>query len=498
MYTALNISSRNIKVLSLKGRRVITWADLDLAAGLVRDGLILQPRAVGEAINSLFKSTGIPRTNVIVSVAGLPFTHRIIKLPRINAALTEESILRTAKKEISLPIDELYLSWQAIPGKGEEQEYFILGVPRNAVDTLLETLKIANVEPYLVELRPLALARAANRSNAIIVNMEPDCFDIVLTSNGLPTVIHTISPRSEGATLEDYVHRLADELTKIVAFNQSNNPDIQLNPSTPLLLTGELAADTRTSALLQSEIEYPIEPLIPPVGFPNNLPIASYTANIGLALKKTIIKPSGRGEVSHFYDININILTGKYRKPKAKPVAMKNLMLVIFLMVAIGSLFPLYLARGQISTENNALETDLGKVNRELNLAILVNEETRQTEATISDTTAAIKALEAADKNILDVRGDFNTALQRVTGTMPSKTYFTSIKILKDAITIDGEADNVFTVTQYAAALEAQGVFTEVRIIKLDEAAISKPVTGENETTSPEVNVITFEIACTR
>ena len=155
----------------------------------------------------------------------------------------EEAILRTAKKEISLPLDELYVSWQSIPSKGEEQRYFVLGVPRNPVDTLMQTLKIANVEPYLMELRPLALARAANRSDAIVVNMEPDCFDIVLIINGLPAVIHTITPRSEGATLEDNIRRLADELTKIVAFNQSSNPDIQLSPSTPLLLTGESVAE---------------------------------------------------------------------------------------------------------------------------------------------------------------------------------------------------------------------------------------------------------------
>jgi Tfp pilus assembly protein PilN len=498
MYTALNISSRNIKILSLQGRRVKTWANLDLTAGLVRDGLILQPQAVGEAINSLFKSTGISRTNVIVSVAGLPFTYRIIKLPRITSALTEEAILRTAKKEISLPLDELYVSWQPITSKGEEQEYFVLGVPRNAVDTLLQTLKTANIEPYLVELRPLALARAANRSDAIVVNMDPDCFDIVLITNGFPAVIHTISPRSEGATLEDNIHRLRDELTKIVAFNQSNNPDTRLSPSTPLLLTGDSAPEAMAGGLLQSMIEYPIEPLIPPVEFPDTLLIAPYTTSIGLALKKTTIKPSGRGKVSHFSDININILAGRYRKPKAKPIAMKNLLLAIFLVAALGIIFPLYQARAQVNTENQALEADLTSLSRQIGLATLANEETLKTEAAISNIIAAAKALEAANENILGDRGAFNTGLEQVTGIMPSKTYFTSIEILNGAITIEGEADSVFTVIEYAAALEAEGVFKEVRIIQLDEAVITLPGAGEGESAQSQVSVIIFEIICTK
>src|SRR4030042_1716586 len=276
MYVALNISSQNIKILSLKGRRVITWASADLTGEPVRDGLIMQPQAVGEAINSLFKSTGIPKKNIISSIAGLSFTYRFISLPRMKTSLLEEAILRAAKKEISLPLDELYVSWQLIRSKGEEQEFFIIGVPRNQVDAIVQTLKIADIEPYLMDLRPLALARTANRSEEIIVNMEPDCFDIVFIKKGLPTVIHSITPRSEGASLEDNIRRLADELTKTAAFYQSNHPEIQLDGNLPLLLTGQLAAEVVVNGLLQAEKNYPIERLIPAVEYPQTLPTTSY------------------------------------------------------------------------------------------------------------------------------------------------------------------------------------------------------------------------------
>jgi Tfp pilus assembly protein PilN len=494
MYVALNISSHNIKVLSLKGRQVKKWASADLTGGLVRDGLILQPQAVGEAINSLFKSTGIPRDNVITSIAGLSFTYRFINLPRMKPSLLEEAILRAAKKEISLPIDELYVSWQPIPGKGDEQSFFVLGVPRNMVDATVQTLKIASVEPYLMDLRPLALARMANRSDAIVVNMDADCFDIVFIANGLPTVIHTISPRSEGATLEDNIHRLADELTKTAAFYQSNHPETQFSPSTPLLLTGDLAVEAPTSGLLQSEIEYPIEPLIPPVEFPDSLPIASYTASIGLALKKTLLKPSARGEDARFYDININILAGKYRKPKAKPIPLRNILFVIFMVAAIGLLFPLYQARTQLNADNKLLETDLSNVDRELNLATLVNEETVQTEYSIFDILDTTEAIKAANLSILDTRGDFNTGLQLVTELLPPNTSFTSIEILKDAITIKGETDRVFTVVDYVAALESKGIFTNVRITQLDEGLIISSGDGIIGTTASQVTGVTFEI----
>ena len=494
MYVALNISNSNIKILSLKGRQVEKWASLALTGGLVKDGAILQPEAVGESINALFKSTGIAREKVITSLAGLSFTYRFLSLPRIKTSLLEEAILRAAKKEISLPLDELYLSWQPLPGKEDEQTFFILGVPRNLIDAAVQTLKKASIEPYLMDLRPLALARAANRSEAIVVNLEPDCFDIVFIADSTPKVIHSISPRGDGATLEDNIHRLADELSKTVAFYQSSHPDSPLSPSTPLLLTGDLAADTPASGLLQTEIEYPVEPLVPPVEFPPELPIASYAASIGLALKKTPQKIPAKGEKVRYYDINIDLLAGKYRKTRAKPPPVRYILFGISLAIFVVLLFPLYQARTQLSAENKGLQTDLLNVSRELNFANIAAENVAKKEETIRQITASIEAIKTANQSILGTRGDFTDNLQLVTGTLPPQAYFSSMEISHDVIYIQGQTNSVFRVVDYATALESKETFPEIRITKLDEAEAVLSGTDETITTPAGVSTITFEI----
>jgi hypothetical protein len=345
-----------------------------------------------------------------------------------------------------------------------------------------------------MDVRPLALARAAHRNDAIVVNMESDCFDIVFINNGLPAVIHTISPRADGATIEDNVHRLADELTKTAAFYQSNHPDVQLNGTLPLLLAGEMAADTATSQMLQAEIEYQIEPLVPPVDFPDKLPLSSYTTSIGLATKRTILKSVDHGSASRFFDIDVNILDGKYRKPKARPIPVKHWLLTSLVIIVIGCLFPLYQAKSQIAAENHTLDTVVNNIFREINLAALVNEEALITQGLIDETLAAVDGLAAANVNIFSPRGKFNTNLQTVTFNMPPATSFTSIEIKKDLIVIKGETDSVFTVIEYVTALEAQGVFQQVRVAELDEALITIPGIAEDGSDSYQVNVITFEI----
>ena len=84
--------------------------------------------------------------------------------------------------------------------------------------------------------------------------------------------------------------------------------------------------------------------------------------------------------------------------------------------------------------------------------------------------------------------------MRLVTDVFPSQTYFTSIDIGTDQITVKGETDTLFTVINYAMALEAQEEFSEVRIAEIDE--VGTIGTEENETEAPEaeISVITFDI----
>jgi hypothetical protein len=498
MYVTLSISNHNIKVLSIKGKQVNKWGSLVLENGLVRDGQILQPQAVGEVIASLFKSTGVLKERVITSLSGLSFTYRFLNLPRMKPAMLEEAILRAVRKEISISLDELYITWQVLPGEGEEQSYFLLGVPKAPVDALEETLKIAGVTPYLMDLQPLALARAANRQDAIIVSMEPDCFDIVFIAGGIPSVIHTISPRSEGATLEDNIKRLADELSKTAAFYQSRHPESPMSPTTPLLLTGDLALELPTRGLLQAETEYPVEPLMPAVECPPELPVAAYTANIGLSLKKAPRRTASAGEENRFHDININILSGKHRKIRTKPRHPGLWIFGAFIAVAVISIFPLYQARSQAIKENNQQQIELNNISHELNLANLNAEENARTEGIIQEIAASNQALQAADQDLLGTRGDFTRDLRMVTGALPPETDFTIMEIDNQQAKVYGETDSVFDVIDYAIALEATGIFTEVRITELNEAA---PVSNEAGTTGTEpvtYGKITFAIVISK
>jgi len=464
MYVTLNISATSIRLLWVKGRQVKKWGSMPLAPGLVRDGLILQPKAVGAAINDLFKSTKAPKQRVIISVTGLSFTYRILSLPRMKSVLLEEAIQRAAGKEMPLPLEELYLSWQAIGGERDEPDFFVLGVPRNLADAVVKTLAEAGIKPYLLDLKPLALARAASREDALIVDLEADYFDIVLVADGLPAIMHTITPRGEGASMEDNIRRLIDELSKTVEFYNSSHPESPLSLTTPLLLTGELATDATTSKLIQAELEYPVELLVPSLKFPPELPVALYAANMGLALKRLSQKRATR-----FHDINLDVLSVKH-KAKVIQVSWQFVLLSLVLALAIGFLFPMYRLKNEADAETIHLQTELSTVSQELHQVRLVSDQAKQIEDTIGGITANLETLKQEHQYILGKGGNVANNLELVTTAIPSEAYFTSIEMDTDQITIKGEVDSPLTVIDYVRALEAQGGLSEVRIAEIAES----------------------------
>lgn len=497
MPITLSISATCIRLLATEGRRVKGWGDAPLSPGLVRDGLILDPKGVGKSINGLFESTKISKERVIISVTGLSFTYRILSLPRMKRSLLEEAILRGARKEIPLPLEELYLSWRAIGGGPDELDFFVLGVPRNLVDAVVQTLAEAGVKPYVMDLKPLALARAANREDALIVALEPDCLDVIVVANGIPAVMHTVTPR-EGASIEDNIRRLTDELSRIVSFHDSSHPEDPVNPNTPLLLTGELSGDA-TAELIKSEIEYPVEFLVPPLEFPAELPVTAYTTNTGLALKEVSRRTASEGDTAGYHDINLNILSEKHRTTGG-PVSLRRILMPLALAIAIGLLFPVYQLKSEADAEVVHLQNELSRVSEELHQVHLTSVEAGQIEDTIDEISAETDTLRQEHQHILSGNGYFADTLRLVAEALPSEVYFTLIEVGADQIVVEGRAENPLAVINYVTTLETEGVFSEVRIAEIDE--VRKSEAEEVETVAGAIEAeprgVSFRVAISR
>lgn len=258
---------------------------MPLGPDLIQDGLILDLPVVGAAIETLFAERDAPKKGVIASLTGLGSISRILSLPKMAPHLLEGAIRREAKREMSMPIDELYLYHHVIDEKGNQQRVYVLGVPRELVDAHVKAFQAAEIKLKAVDLKPLALVRAVNRRNGIIADLEEDSFHVIVVVDAIPVIIRSVALSGEGGGGYK-AHRLVQEATRTVDFYNNGHPDSPLQPSAPVFLTGELAAVPSVNKTIQNEMKHPIEVPQPPLTYPDALPLPRFMVNIGLALKR--------------------------------------------------------------------------------------------------------------------------------------------------------------------------------------------------------------------
>jgi len=411
---------------------------------------------VSSAINTLFLEKKMPKSGVIASLTGLRSVPRIFSLPKIKSALLEEAIQNEAEREMPVPLEELYLSWQRLGVKDSEHQFFVLGVPRNLLDTEVQTLAQAGIKPYIMDLKPLSLARAVNREEALIIDLEPQNFDLVVVVGGIPVIMRTVILRGEEMTPEDRTRQLTDELSRTVEFYNSSHPEHALGSRTPAFLTGLLANDTTACELVKAAIDNPIEALAPPLECPPELPVAQYAVNIGLALRQASSKTTAKARAAHLPVVDLNVLPHKYRP---RPLSLTRIVLPLIAILLLALLFPVYQMKLSSQAEIADIQAELDSVNQQLH-------QVEQTVATINDTEAKANLLKEERESVFGT-GKFADSLQLVLGALSLGVQLTAITETGDQISLAGGADSRLTVINYVAALEQTGVFSTVYIASL-------------------------------
>jgi hypothetical protein len=284
--TTLHIEGSSVRLLTARGGQITRWGTEPLEPGLVQEGVVADPRAVGERMKSLLAAHHVGERDVVAGLSGHRSVPRIIDLPQMESRLLKEAIPREMKKELPVPLDEMHISWQVIARGNGHLQVFVLGVPKDVLGPQVETFRLAGVTLRSMDIKPLALVRAVGRREALIADLEPDTLDVIIVRGGIPATIRSVSLRLEIERTEDKVRRLGEELARAVKFYNDTHREEALQQSTPVCLTGSLA-EAASATVAVASIGHPLEPPMPTLQYTPDLPLATFMVNIGLALKES-------------------------------------------------------------------------------------------------------------------------------------------------------------------------------------------------------------------
>lgn len=441
----LEISSTDIKLMETSGGKVTSWASHSLEPDMFEEEVITDPQAFGATVKRLMASSGIQARDITISVSGLYSISRVVMVPTpLEQPVTEEAVFEAAAEVMPLSEEDLYVSWQTIaPGEGG-QMVLVIGVPRDILDSEMRALKSVGINPRTLDLKTMALARAVNREKAIILNIEPNSFDIVLVVDGLTEVMRTTAWQEDEFSVEDAAEHLSSAVELTVSFYDSHHPGFPLDPATPLFITGQMSGNLALMEQLQAITPYPVEPLTPELECPPHLPVSQYAVNIGLALKGTSSSKNTEQDRYSLPDINLLPLIYRPWRPSAKQ--MYFLSAIVALLVL---LFPLYQFASEAMAETSLLQTKYDSVNSLLQQRQLEIKNREPLQRAIGEYNSIIDMGSGYTEDLAIIRNEaerFNVQLQTITHEG------NSIKVICDA-----ESYTVFR--EFLTTLEESGRF---------------------------------------
>jgi hypothetical protein len=218
-------------------------------------------------------------------------------LPDIKENLLEEAIQRKAKQEFPTPAHETDFAWKIVRRSNNEVTLYVLAIPKIIIDQQIETLRRIRIKPKVMDAKPLALMHAVNKDRCIIVNLEDYSIAVILVVNHLPAIVRTIPLENEELTKEAKLNLLSQELARTTKFYNESHKAHPLPEKTLVFPTGEhfeypryeerLLKSPTILNRLEISTPYPIQTPDPPLTYPEDLPIADYAVNLGLAVKGT-------------------------------------------------------------------------------------------------------------------------------------------------------------------------------------------------------------------
>ena len=438
----LNIESTDLRFLVTNGKRVEKWGSLSLDPGLVKEGLIVDIPAVSKVIRHLVAEPGANCKVVIASLSGFQCIQRFPDLPKLPGQLMHDALVSEAKRTMPVALETLYLSWQVVRSGNESQQYLLLGTPRNSLDAELNCLHQSDITPRSIDLKPLALVRTVNLSEALIIDMEMESSDIIVVEAGIPVIIRTLTMHSD-YSLAKRIQYLTEEFGRVLQFYDSSHPDVPLSQAIPLFLTGELACDAEVYRAVAAGVGYQVGSLVSPLECPPDLPIAKYAVNIGLALKEVPLPESPKIP-------NINVLPESYHPH----IPTKQILLVPGIIAGIAILFPLYGITNSTNAKFDRAQTEYNTISQQAQVRQEENKKAEQINDAIAQSGQSLQNLETQLQNLSSGRSQVYDNLRSVAvDTLPTDADLTSITLDGDKLTLVGEATSYGVVLDYAYAL---------------------------------------------
>jgi Tfp pilus assembly PilM family ATPase len=489
----LYIDDTSIRLMVCQGQVIKKWAVLKLEPGLIKGGFVLQEAEVTNKIKQLLQSQEVRTRKVVLGFSGIHSLTRPATLPQLPKAMLPEAVVREARRVLPVPLDQLYLFWHTIPGPKGKIQIYIAATPRNTVDSLVKVIRGAGLEPSRMAIKPLSLTKLIPTDTAILVDLQPNEFDIAIMVDGVAQPIRTIILPNEEISPEQKSTMISNDVDRTINFFDTNNTGKTLDTRVPIYVSGEILGKPDLQNILAQKTGHPVMILPPTLKGPDEIDPEIYTTNIALATKTA--RP---GREATFPLADMNLLPVPYQP---KPISLTKVMAIPGVIALAGLVVPMIMMMQNVSNVIDSTQNQLDITNQLINKQTLLRTNLKKQVADLQNQANALKAPNDQLSLAIDflsvhqeyMKGDLMITLSKIVPAITLK----SVTASEGTLTLQGTAPNkedVYTyaqaILQYARELESsqrysQTIVSSITLTPPEIEPAPTPAQGETATPTP-------------
>lgn len=470
---SLYINDVSLRLMVTRGKRIARLAEAPLETSLADIDTKEKETQLANKIKDLLKSNKINTRKIILGLSGLHCLTRPLVLPQLPRTMLKEAITRESQRVLPVPLEQLYLSWQIISVTGDKTYAYIVTIPREMADMAIRVVNQAGYKPYLMDIKPLALARLTKENNAVLVDVQAKEFDIIVIVDNIPQPVRTVSFPREELSLPEKFAIVKDDIKRTIQFFNKNNADTPIKPDMTMLVSGELSGAPELYEPLANELGLKAGSLVSPLKTLKQLDASHYLVNVGLTLKE--MPKEARPLLP-----NINVLPAPYQPKK---VSMNQVLAVPAIALAIALVVMMIMTvqdtAAKITSLNNQVMTNNSTIEKNITQKKILMRSISDLQATIAVIDYQYSMYANAYVKMNKTGDLMNTDLYTTVDKVENELELDTLTHSGSQIAIEGYAVSEKPILDYVNKLLSTDRFDEITIVNITRNVIDAAGSGE-------------------
>ncbi len=183
-----------------------------LPPGAVAGGVVKDPRAVTNALRTLWTTHRFACKSVVLGVSHQQVIVRPVELPSLSRKEMKQALPFQVRDILPLPVEQAVLDFYPLeePGKRDTVKGLVIAAPKEAVLNMVHAVEHAGLHVEQVDLSCFAALRSSAHlaeDTEAVLDIGADGTNIIIHTDGVPQIVRTI-PRGGSEVTQLIARRL--------------------------------------------------------------------------------------------------------------------------------------------------------------------------------------------------------------------------------------------------------------------------------------------------